>query len=363
MDTFDPAAAFVTTRSTGPFVRIARWLGRGFEEIGRDLDVVFLEGPAGSRREGHVREIGLAAPRAARSIRPLRQYLRAHAPPLALVTPGYLAPFALVAGRGTATAVVPWEAGFAAREAPELARRMRLLPLLQKATYRRARRLAAVSPDVARFIGGLAGRDDVVVIPNPVDAREIRALAGSGDSPAPGFVVCGVGTLTDYKGYDVLLDALARAAPRLGEWTLRLVGDGPRRAELERTAQRLGIAGRVSFLGFVENPYPLLRDSSVFVQPSRFEGFGVTIVEALALRVPVIASSSGGPAEVLDGGRYGLLVPPDDPDALADALVSVANDPDVRARLTARADAAVARYAPAEVASAVMRLVQETVPR
>lgn len=339
-------------------MRIARWLGAGFEEIGRDLDVVWLEGPRGESRRGHIREVRLDAGRASRSVGALRGYFEAVAPPLALVTPGYLAPFAIAAGRRTATSVVPWEAGFAAREVRELSARMRLVPLLQKLTYRRAGHIAAVSSSVAASIGR-----DVVVIPNPVDAREIRTLSNEYEVPlAGGFDICAIGKLTPYKGYDVLLEAVGRAGPRLGKWSLRIVGDGPQRPALERAARRLGIDEQISFLGFVENPYPELRASSLFVQPSRFEGFGVTIVEALALRVPVVATASGGPEDVLDGGRYGLLVPPGDADALAAAILRVAVDEELRNRLSDAADGAAERYAPATAASAVMRLV-DTVRR
>lgn len=351
MDRFVPDAALVTTSSAGgPFVRIARWLGRGFEQIGKSLDVVWLEGPEGMQTRGRVREVRLGSGRASRSIPALHRYFSREAPPLALVTPGYLAPFAVAAGTRTRTEVVPWEAGFAAREVGELPTRMRVLPLLQLAAYRRARVVAAVSPNVAESIGRRA-----VVVPNPVDAEEIRALAGNGPPPES-FVVSAAGRLTPYKGYDVLVEALALAGPRLGEWRLRLAGDGPRRNALGRQVTRLGLAGRVELLGFVENPYPMLRASSVFVQPSRSEGFGVGIVEALALGVPVVATASGGPEEVLAGGRYGLLVPPDDPAALAEALVRVSSDEVLRKTLSESADEAVARYDPAAVASAIMDL-------
>lgn len=351
MERFRPAAALVTTSSAGgPFVRIARWLAAGFEENGNALDVVWPEGPPGTERHGNVRQVRLGSGRASRSVRALHGYFEKEAPRLALVTPGYLAPFAVAAGIKTATTVVPWEAGFSIREVGELPLRMRVLPALQRLSYRRAPVVAAVSSHVAESLGPGA-----VVLPNPVDAGEIRALAGDPPKDA-GFVVSAAGRLTPYKGYDVLLEGLALAASDLGDWRLRLAGEGPQREGLEREAARLGLADRVELLGFVENPYPMMRASSVFVQPSRSEGFGVGVVEALALGLPVVATASGGPEEVLDGGRFGLLVAPADADALAEALTRLATDEPLRAALAARSDEAITRYAPATIASAVLAL-------
>ena len=130
------------------------------------------------------------------------------------------------------------------------------------------------------------------------------------------------------EGYDILLRALAVAAPRLGtDWHLRIIGKGPRLAELLELRDALGLRERVTMLGWIDNPYPTMAAADVFVHPARFEPFGIVYIEALALGLPIVATACpGGPVEVLDHGKFGRLVPTDDPGALADAIVEVADD-------------------------------------
>jgi glycosyltransferase involved in cell wall biosynthesis len=153
-----------------------------------------------------------------------------------------------------------------------------------------------------------------------------------GRPDCPAFVT--VGRLVAEKDHATLLAAFAlhlRTAPA----RLLILGDGPLRAELERQADALGIAAAVAFLGSRSNPLPYVRQADAFVLASRSEGFGNVIVEALGCGTPVIAADCQyGPGEILDRGRYGMLVPPEDPAALAAALATVSG---LRARWPAAA--------------------------
>lgn len=102
------------------------------------------------------------------------------------------------------------------------------------------------------------------------------------------------------------------------------MGTGPMETELRELARDLEITEHVDLVGFVQNPLPLMRAADAFVLSSRSEGFGNVLVEAMGCGTPVLATDCPhGPADILGGGRYGLLVPPQDPDALARALPAV----------------------------------------
>jgi glycosyltransferase involved in cell wall biosynthesis len=158
------------------------------------------------------------------------------------------------------------------------------------------------------------------------------------------------------KGFDVLLEAFALARNELGEsCELLVLGEGPRRHELNERARALAIDDQVCFAGFVENPYPTLASADVFVHPARWEGFGVVVAEAMALGVPVIATACpGGPKEILDGGRAGILVQPEHPQELAHALVRVIQDAALRTRLASLAKQRIEAYRPAAVAERII---------
>jgi glycosyltransferase involved in cell wall biosynthesis len=123
------------------------------------------------------------------------------------------------------------------------------------------------------------------------------------------------------KGHEVLIHAFGKLGER---YRLALVGDGPRRKELEVLVEGLGLNTRISFLGFLPNPQPIVRASCTTVLPSRWEGFGLAAVESAILGVPVVASNVGGLRELIPAYVRGILVPPGDPDELARAIQEAA---------------------------------------
>lgn len=204
-----------------------------------------------------------------------------------------------------------------------------------------ADRIVAVSESVRADLietFGLPHRR-IALIHNPIDFDRIRALAAE-EAPecegADGPILLGAGRLVPLKGFSILIRAVSQLPPQLGA-RLLLVGDGPQRAELTALVSRLGLSDRVQFLGEHANPWKYMARATIVVHPSRTEAFPNVIGEGLALGVPVVATEcSAGIREYLDGGRCGVLVPPDDPTALAAALQSLLADEELRAQFVAR---------------------------
>lgn len=225
--------------------------------------------------------------------------------------------------------------------------------------YPRAAKVVAVSSGLGDSLHTEFGlpRPWLQTIHNPIDCREIENLvqARSGHArPAgpPRIVACG--RLIHQKGFDLLLEAVAGLdLPQAPE--LVIVGEGARRPELEQQARALGIADRVRFTGFLLSPWEELALGDVFVLSSRWEGFGNVLIEAMACGLPVVAFDCDfGPREILTDGVNGLLVPPEDPQALGRAIARVLQDPTLATGLAGKgrqrardfsAPAIVAQYA------------------
>jgi glycosyltransferase involved in cell wall biosynthesis len=135
-----------------------------------------------------------------------------------------------------------------------------------------------------------------------------------------------VGRLSPEKDVATLLRATAIVVRREPSFRLLIAGDGPCAAELRDLAGALGVRGRVEFLGEVRDVPGLLRRAGVFVLPSLSEGLALTVLEAMACGLPVVATKVGGTSEAVLEGETGLLVPAGDPRALADALLRVCRD-------------------------------------
>jgi glycosyltransferase involved in cell wall biosynthesis len=196
-------------------------------------------------------------------------------------------------------------------------------------------KIIAVSHDVrAELLEQGIPPDKVVVIPNSVDVGHFspgessRGEIDSGLESAQRPVILFVGRLVYEKGLDVLLKAFRLLSEGCGEMPLQLhlVGDGPLRSELQHMADGLGIADDVCFAGNKDNVRDYMRRAQVFVLPSRSEGMPLALLEAAACGLPLIATPVSGSVEVIEDGVNGLLVPPEDPPRLAQALLKVLQD-------------------------------------
>ena len=150
-------------------------------------------------------------------------------------------------------------------------------------------------------------------------------------------VITTVANLRNGKGHETLLRAFARVIRRVPDVRLHLIGDGERRRALEELAVDLGIAAHVEFFGHRHDVPACLAESDIFAFPSFMEASPNSVIEAMAARLPVVATHVGGIPEIIEDGRNGLLVPPRNDEALAAALLRVIDTP---AHAAALADAA-----------------------
>ena len=225
------------------------------------------------------------------------------------------------------------------------------------ALARRADRVVVLG-DVSRREALRAGvcPQRLALIPNGVDTRQFTPARRQ---PLPGRIVC-VGRLVPVKGFDVLLDALARLPADCPGWTLEFAGDGPERDRLAARAAELGLGSRVTFCGLQQDVAPLLARAALFVLPSRYEGMPNALLEAMASGCAVIATRVGAVADMLQHDRNGLLVPPGDADALARQLHRLLCAPQEACRLgNAAAATAGETYALEHVAARYARLYAE----
>jgi glycosyltransferase involved in cell wall biosynthesis len=227
----------------------------------------------------------------------------------------------------------------------------RALKALRTAALRRARSIVVPS----RYLAGVAaswgldeGRVEVLVNPAPAPS-DVRP------EPLPPGTFVFVGRLTEQKGLPVALDALADVP----DARLVLVGDGPERAALEQHAARFG--DRVEFRGSLPRASVLrhLAGARAALLPSAWENLPHAVVEALAVGTPVVATAAGGVPEVVHDGGNGLLVPPNDPRALADAMRSLLDDDALRARLAAGAKPSVAGIGRDAIYTRLERILEE----
>lgn len=175
-----------------------------------------------------------------------------------------------------------------------------------------------------------------------VPAQGRAAVRAALEASSDDVVVLALGSLVQRKGLDILIEAVARLAARGIHPPVWIAGDGPEYSVLEKMCRTHGVEARVRFLGHRDDAADLIVACDVFVQPARREGLGVAALEAMALRRPVVASRVGGLAEAVADGRTGLLVPPGDAAALADALERLVQDGALRAELGRNGPARIA---------------------
>jgi glycosyltransferase involved in cell wall biosynthesis len=172
-------------------------------------------------------------------------------------------------------------------------------------------------------------REKLVRIYYPVDLQHVWDSAEVGGNPyaGPGPHLVAAGRLCRQKGFDLLIAAMPTVRERFPQAKLTILGQGPLYPELTLLTQRLGLTEAVRFPGFQENPWRFMRHADLFVLPSRYEGLPNVVLEALALGKRVVATDCPGGIQEIREGSDLVVVPPEDPQALAEAIVAACKAP------------------------------------
>lgn len=223
---------------------------------------------------------------------------------------------------------------------------------------------SGVAADIIQFLN--VAPSMTRVIPNPCDLKSVERLAQNSREGSPRVdskTIVSVGRLAPQKNHALMIASFARIAAS-ADARLVIAGDGALRSDLERLARELGVADRVVFVGWLSNPFPLLKAAGAFCLSSEYEGFGYGLVEAMACGCPVIATDAPyGPNDILDGGTYGLLVPNGDEQALAAAMLRILSDAALQADLRQRGQERAAQYDVNRVGETYASVLTEAVVR
>ena len=172
-------------------------------------------------------------------------------------------------------------------------------------------------------------RRKLFFVPNPVVLPTVSTRQSSGKR-----AILSVGQLSHQKAQDVLLEAFAQVVAKKAEWNLVIVGDGPRKQDLLEQASSLGIADRVEWADWTSDIGSYYKNAGIFVLPSRYEGMPNVLLEAMSFGLPsIVTDASPGPLEHVVDGENGLVVPVEDVNRLASAIVRLAESCDLRDRL------------------------------
>jgi glycosyltransferase involved in cell wall biosynthesis len=327
-------AVYLPSLVGGGAERIFLILAEGLACRGWSVDLVVADpsGPLLAEVPQNVRLLGLGAPRVTASIVPLARYLRRSRPDAVLtaMTHANLTAIAAIAITGIQTRLVVTEhQHMSTLLAGPATRRERMFPSLVRLLYPRADQVVAVSEGVADDLAGGAklSRSSIQVEKNPIRIQELRTLGSeppqhawfrAGSPP----VVLAVGRLTRQKDFGTLLRAFRRVRDRR-RVRLMLLGEGEDRPLLEALVAELDLAEDVQIMGFVANPYPYYGAAGLLALSSLWEGLPTVLLEAMAFGLPIVSTDCpSGPAEILEGGRWGALVPVRDPTALAEAIAA-----------------------------------------
>jgi len=326
-------------------------LARGFVRRGLMVDLVLAkaEGPYLAQAPSGVRVVDLGVHRVLASLPKLVRYLRRERPQALLPTLGHANVVALWAkwlSRMPVRVVVREASTVSMSASNALTLRGRVMPQIMRWFYPWADMVIAVSRGVADDLIQTLDLhpEKVQVIYNPVVTSDLLEKAQepvdhpwftSGEPP----VILGVGRLTKAKDFPTLIRAFALVRQER-DARLVILGEGEEWPHLEALIRELGLEKYTDLPGFVENPFKYMTRASLFVLSSAWEGFPNVLVEAIAVGTPVVSTDCrSGPSEILEGGKWGRLVPVGDAKALASAIIDTLSNPLDRESIRKRGEA------------------------
>jgi glycosyltransferase involved in cell wall biosynthesis len=342
-------AVFLMDLDGGGAERVMLNLARGFADRGLKVDLILVkaEGPYMSQLPDRVRVVKLESSRLIFSIAALAKYLKRERPKTliaALEDTNLVAIWAQKLAR-VPTQIVVTVHNHLTRDAQNATKlKRKLAPLLAKCFYPWANRIVAVSEGVAKNLKELGFPSaKITYIYNPIVTPELREQSQIivcdrcfKSPPIP--MILGVGRLEKQKDFPTLIRAFAEVRKQQLA-RLIILGEGSQKTELESLVAELDLQEDVTFGGFVANPYTYMKQASVVVLSSAWEGFGNILVEAMYVGTPVVSTNcESGPTEILQDGEYGQIVNVGDSKAMATAIIETLNSDRDAEKLTARAN-------------------------
>lgn len=248
----------------------------------------------------------------------------------------------------------------------------KLLLALDTTTNRLARHIIAVAGACRDFLiqHESVPPEKITLVPNAIDLRrfspgtvgrrESRAALGL---PPEGPVIAGVGRLNPQKNFSLFLEIAAAIAPKFPEVRFLLAGEGPEESMLREKVNALGISDRVVFAGYVPDTRRVYVAADVLLMPSRFEGLPMTLLEAMAMGLPVVASKLDGIAEVIADGEEGFLVESGDAPSFVERIARLLGNSALASRFSSNARAKIeARFSVERMTSAVEEIYERFLP-
>lgn len=340
-------AFFLPDLRCGGAEKVALLLANEFIKQGFNVDMVLskAQGEFLSELSSQIRIIDLKADRIRYVFKPLLKYFKSEKPDVVLASMWPLTLLAVVAFKSaklSGSVVVSDHTTFS--QAPLMQKRsMRwFFKYSLSSVYPFANAIVAVSDGVADDLCRLGGikRKSITVISNPVETNTSLFIEDEGYRSwknSRGKKIIAVGALKKEKDYPSLLEAFSLLLKE-EDAHLTILGQGELLADLKALAIKLEIAERVNFAGFSRNPSAWVSSSDLLVLSSNCEGFGNVLIEAMSVGTPVVSTDcQSGPKEILENGKYGILVPVSDINALANAMYKSINDKHDRDALKNRA--------------------------
>ncbi len=336
MNTFQTIAIFSPCLQIGGAEQVVVNLANGFSRHGKSVTLLLAnaDGPLRSKLNASVKIVDFFQSGVFGALKPLARFLRNNSLDILFSAQSHANIIALLAHRlaGVQLPIVISEhTTMSLHYALEPGIKNRFVPKLARLLYHRADAVACISQGVADDILAVTkiSPERIHRIYNPV-LPPFTELQQKIEAPVdhPWFrpeappVILAVGRLTAAKDYPTLLRAFAQVRQERNA-NLLILGDGEKRTELESLINELSLTHSVQLPGFVENPYAYMSRCSLFVLSSAWEGLSNVLVEALACGAPIVSTDCKyGPAEILENGRHGVLVPVGDASALAEAMLA-----------------------------------------
>ena len=324
-------AIFIPSLRGGGAEKVALVLANSLSEKGVNIDLVLVkkEGPYLNQLNSKVNIVDLKSSSTFKSLPKLIDYFKKNQPHKVLSIMDYaniVCGLALSLSRIKADYYVSEHSNYSQSFANNISIKNKIISILMPFTYKRAKGIIAVSKGVAVDLEkSLRLKENSVnVIYNPIVSNELIELSNKSLSEIKNYkgkVFVGVGRLTKAKNFQSLIGAFNKVSKEISA-SLIILGEGELRQELENQITNLELNDKVHLLGFVDNPLQWVKNADVFVSSSSWEGLSNVIIEALACQTNIVATDCpSGPAEILENGKWGLLVPVNDEEALAKAMI------------------------------------------